>query len=93
MRRGRRGFGGVEMETLIGCLPKISAIIISVISLIISYNNYKFNQDANKILKLRFDSESPKFELFLNEQLMKEKDDCMEYFFSILLSNMWIGYT
>lgn len=76
------------MEKIVGCLPEISAIIISVISLIISYNNYKFNQEANKILKLRFDSEAPQFELFLNEQLMKEKDDYVEYFFSVLISNM-----
>ncbi len=76
------------MEKLIPCLPEIAAIIISVISLIISYNNYKFNQEANKILKLRFDSEAPQFILFLNEQLMKQKDDCIEYLFSILISNM-----
>lgn len=82
------GYGGLTMEKLIACLPEIAAIIISVISLIISYNNYKFNQEANKILKLRFDSEAPQFELFLNEQLMKQKDDCIEYFFSILISNM-----
>lgn len=76
------------MEKLIGCLPEIVAIIISVISLAISYNNYRFNREANKILKLRFDSEAPQFELFLNEQLMKAKDNRIEYFFSILISNM-----
>ncbi len=76
------------MKRLLNCLPEISAIIISTISLIISYNNYKFNKDANKILKLRFDRESPQIELFLNEQLMKKENDYMEYYFSILISNM-----
>lgn len=76
------------IEQILKILPTAFAVIVSSISLIISIKNYRFNKEANKILKLRYNNESPKTELYLYDQLIYNKDTHLLYFFSILLSNM-----
>lgn len=81
-------FKNLLATNIINALPETIAIILSAISLGLSIKNYKFNKKANEILKIRFDNESPKIELYIYDQLLHQENQQLLYFFSVLVSNM-----